>query len=119
MILEEYLLLRRRDELRLEKGEAAANAIMDAGTSSKMLPSSGAPGVTKPVAAHHVNNTVQPIITEVDDDGNEIINDPTATTTKKKKYGTFFGRWGQKDDVDHTGLPPPVTAASSNNPHRT
>lgn len=120
MLLEAYLITRRRDEIRLEKGEGAANALMghdviQDGTDKKALPSSASvpagksshhqassssstTGPTKPQLVHHnQNNMVTPIITEVDDDGNEIV-DPDATTKttaadNKKKYGTFFGRW--------------------------
>jgi hypothetical protein len=118
MLLEEYLIIRRRDEIRLEKGESAANALMgdvrhdmiEGGTTDKKaLPSSSVPGAhpqtsstssstpTKPPPAYRQkqqNDTVTPIITEVDDDGNEIVDPEVAAANKdKKKYGTFFSRW--------------------------
>ncbi|KAI7873851.1 uncharacterized protein EV154DRAFT_527650 [Mucor mucedo] len=81
-LLEEYLILRRRDEIRLEKGEPAAHALMDGPRHGDTSTSS-----TTPVPTHVVNHTDPPTITELDAEGQPVKDDD------KKKYGTFFGKW--------------------------
>lgn len=73
--------MRRRDEIRLEKGELAAHTLMDATRHE------GNTSTSLTVPAHLVNHTAAPVITELDDNGQPIIDN-------KKKYGTFFGKWG-------------------------
>ncbi|KAI8079192.1 hypothetical protein BDF21DRAFT_36993 [Thamnidium elegans] len=90
MLLEEYLILRRRDELRLEKGEHAH--ILDGKSRNGDVGSSTINNAQPTVPVHQLNHTVPPIITEVDDNGNQILN-TDDDIPKKKKYGTFFGKW--------------------------
>lgn len=78
-LLEEFLILRRRDEIRLEKGESAAHALMDG-------PRHGDTSTSSTVPAHIVNHTEPPTITEVDGEAQPVKDD-------NKKYGTFFGKW--------------------------
>lgn len=76
MLLEEYLIMRRRDEIRLEKGEPAA--LMDG-------PRHGDTSTSAAVPTHLLNHTEPPVITEIDEQGRPIKDD-------NKKYGTFFGK---------------------------
>ncbi|KAI9244266.1 hypothetical protein EDC94DRAFT_629791 [Helicostylum pulchrum] len=91
MLLEEYLILRRRDELRLEKGEHISPLLDGKLRSADDVGGSTSNNAQPTVPVHQVNHTVPPIITEVDDNGNAILDE--GDIPKKKKYGTFFGKW--------------------------
>lgn len=97
MLLEEFLIMRRMDEIRLEKGQhAVMNADHTVTTTAGAL--DGGPSIPKQAAtlSHHHENQVSPL-PHPSSAGSSSSTDQAAATmkpadTQKNKYGTFF-KW--------------------------
>ncbi|KAF1804472.1 hypothetical protein FB192DRAFT_1433046 [Mucor lusitanicus] len=102
MLLEEFLIMRRMDEIRLEKGQhAVMNADHTVTTTAGALDGGGGPSKPKQAATlnHHHENQVSPLprpaasgeSTPTDQAAAALVTTNPADT-KKNKYGTFF-KW--------------------------
>ncbi|KAI8076637.1 uncharacterized protein B0P05DRAFT_587942 [Gilbertella persicaria] len=98
MLFEEYLITRRMDEIRVEKGlDVTLNddhsvTLEGEGPSSTGNTSHPAPPKSSKLALHHHDNTISPI--HHDEPGHDTLNTNANTEPdkKKNKYGTFF-KW--------------------------